>query len=121
MGWRATRPAMVVGSARCDWPALLHVVVPLLAVIGWIAFGPHARTDRRAVSVAMCWPLAWLVWTMLIGVTTKWFPYPFLDVYAESWAAVGATCIAVLALFAVLFTLLWFLDRRLVAVNARNA
>ena len=73
--WRAVRVAAVVGititgivhwlflrplldltgwSYLCD--KLLHVVVPLLAVLGWLLFGPRPRVRARDWLLALIWP-----------------------------------------------------------------
>lgn len=105
-------------SMVCD--KLLHVVVPVLAVVGWAWFGPRGRVDRGAIAVAFAWPLAWLAWTLAAGSVTGWVPYPFLDADTEGWPAVLATSAGVTALFVALFALLAFADRRL-AVTATAA
>lgn len=92
---------------------LLHTVVPILAVAGWVVVGPRVRVDRRAIGIGFAWPLAWLVWTFIIGATTRWFPYPFLDFRQHSWSAVVVVCLGITALFAALFALAAWLDRRL--------
>ncbi|MGB0101738.1 MAG: Pr6Pr family membrane protein [Nocardioides sp.] len=98
-------------NAFCD--RLLHMVVPLLVVIGWAAFGPRPRVTARVVAWALAWPVAWLAWTLAMGVATGWFPYPFLDVDEEGWGPVLATSAAITALFLALFGLVALLDRRL--------
>ena len=131
-GWRVLRVAGLVGitvtglvhffllrplldlhgwSLVCD--RMLHMVVPLLAVVGWLAFGPRPRITLRAMAWALLWPVAWLVWTLAIGLATGWFPYPFLDVDAKGWGSVLATCGGVTALVVALFAGAAALDRRL--------
>ena len=61
----------------------------------------------------MCWPLAWLVWTLVVGRVDGWVPYPFLDAGTEGWAAVAAVSVGITVLFLLLFTLFGWLDRRL--------
>jgi hypothetical protein len=92
---------------------LLHTVVPILAVAGWALVGPRPRVDRRAIAIGFAWPLVWLAWTLMIGATTRWFPYPFLDFRLHAWSAVVVVCLGITALFAALFGLLAWLDRRL--------
>ena len=58
---------------------MLHMVVPVLAVFGWALFGPRPRVTGREIAIAVCWPFAWLAWTLVVGAATGWFPYPFLD------------------------------------------
>ena len=92
---------------------LLHTIVPILAVVGWAWFGPRPRVDRDAIVVGFAWPLVWLAWTLMIGATTGWFPYPFLDFHEHSWGAVVIVCLGITALFAALIALAAWLDRRL--------
>ncbi len=90
----------------------LHVVVPLLAVAGWVALGPRGRIDRAAIRVAFAWPLAWLAWTLTVAALTTWVPYPFLDFREEGWASVLLTCLGVLVLFVALVAAAAYVDRR---------
>ena len=105
--WRAVRVAAVVGitvtglvhfvllrplldleglSLVAD--KLLHMVVPVVAVLGWLVAGPRPRAPWRDALPALAWPVAWLVWTLLVGAVTGWYPYPFLDVGAEGAGSV---------------------------------
>ncbi|UUZ61354.1 Pr6Pr family membrane protein [Nocardioides sp. B-3] len=58
---------------------LLHVVVPVLAVIGWLVFGPRLRVRRSDLLPALVFPVARLVYTLVRGEVVDWYPYPFLD------------------------------------------
>lgn len=107
------RPLLDLTGA--DWLAdkMLHMVVPLLAVAGWFAFGPRPRVDGRAVAVAFAWPVAWLVVTLGVAGATRWVPYPFLDFRAEGWAHVAVVCLGITTLFAAIIAGLRYADRRL--------
>ena len=98
-----------------DWVAdkLLHMAVPILALVGWAVFGPRPRVDGRAVAAAFTWPLAWLGWTLVVGAATGWFPYPFLDFEAKGWPHVGLVCASITGFAGLLFALLGYADRRL--------
>jgi hypothetical protein len=107
------RPLLDLEGA--DWWAdkLLHVVVPVLAIAGWLLFGPRPRIDARDVGRALVWPFAWLAWTLVVGAVTGWYPYPFLDVGEEGWARVLGTSVGVTILFLAIFAGAADLDRRL--------
>lgn len=107
------RPLLDLAGA--DWAAdkLLHMVVPVLAVVGWFAFGPRPRVDGRAVAVAFAWPIAWLAVTLAVAGATRWVPYPFLDFRAEGWAHVAVVCIGITVLFSVLIAGFRYADRQL--------
>ncbi len=98
----------------CD--KTLHMVVPVLAVMGWVVFGPRPRVATREIAVALAlagrpgWSGPW--WS---GALTGWFPYPFLDFEEEGWGSVLATSVGITVLFLALFALAHWLDRRLPA------
>lgn len=129
--WRVLRLAAVVGITvtglvhfvllrplldleGADWAAdkLLHLVVPVLAITGWAVFGPRPRITRREIAWALAWPVLWLGVTLVVGATTGWYPYPFLDHREDGSGAVVVACVGVTALFLVLFALASYVDRR---------
>ncbi|MBM7515565.1 Pr6Pr family membrane protein [Nocardioides nitrophenolicus] len=107
------RPLLDLHGA--DWLAdkMLHMLVPVIAVAGWLAFGPRPRVDGRAVAVAFAWPIAWLAVTLVVAGATRWVPYPFLDFRAEGWGSVTVVCLGITALFAALIGGFHRMDRRL--------
>ncbi|MEV5000856.1 Pr6Pr family membrane protein [Nocardioides sp. LML1-1-1.1] len=107
------RPLLDLQGA--DWLAdkLLHVAVPLLAVAGWLAFGPRPRVDVRAVVWAFAWPIAWLAVTLAVEAGTHWVPYPFLDFREKGWGHVAVVSAGITVLFAALITGLRYADRHL--------
>lgn len=90
----------------------LHVVVPILAVIGWAVFGPRPRVDLRTVCWALVWPIAWLAITLLIGALSGWYPYPFLDAGTLGYPRVLLTSLVVTLVFLALIGLVALVDRR---------
>jgi hypothetical protein len=107
------RPLLDLDGA--DWVAdkLLHMVVPVLAVVGWALFGPRPRIERREIRLTLIWPLAWLAWTLVIGGTTGWYPYPFLD-HREEHGTIGVvlTSAAITVFFVLLLALARYVDQR---------
>ncbi|GAB2829813.1 Pr6Pr family membrane protein [Alpinimonas psychrophila] len=70
----------VPGYAWPVWPnEVLHVWAPILLVLDW-ALSPGRRALRLRASLwALLYPVAWLVFTMVRGAITGWWPYPFLN------------------------------------------
>ena len=114
MHWFFLRPLLDLHGWAFVTDKLLHVVVPLLAVAGWVAFGPRRRLDvADRVLPALLWPAAWLVYTLVMGAITSWYPYPFLDVGVHGYGTVLVTSLLVaVALLAVLAVLV-LVDRPL--------
>lgn len=96
----------------------LHLVVPALAVLGWLLFGPRPRLDLSSVLFSLVWPVAWLALTLVIGAMTQWYPYPFLDVGVRGLGPVLLTCAAVTIAFLALAAVAWLIDSRLAAAPA---
>ncbi len=107
------RPLLDLEGA--DWAAdkLLHMVVPVLAVVVWVLAGPRPRVTWRTVGEALVWPVAWTAWTLVVGALSGWYPYPFLDHREDGVAAVVVACVGITVLFLALFAGLRALDRRL--------
>ena len=65
---------------------LVHTVVPLLAVIGWLIFGPRGLTSRRVAWLSLLFPVCWLAFTLIRGAVINWYPYPFINVSVIGYA-----------------------------------
>ena len=123
--WFLLRPLLHLEGWSYATDKLLHVAVPLLAVVGWLAFGPRRRTSASLVLPALVWPAAWLAYTLLSGAVTSWYPYPFLDVGVHGYPTVLLTSLGVaVALLVVLSALVWLdprLDRSRSSARARGS
>ncbi len=58
---------------------ILHTVVPVLAVVGWLWYGPRGLVSWGIAAWSVLYPLGWLVLTGVRGALTGWYPYPFID------------------------------------------
>ena len=129
-GWRAARLNTLAGTtitALVHWfllhpldhfrgwlwasDTLVHIVVPTLAVLAWLVFGPRRRITLRVVLLGLIWPLAWLLYTLVVGWITGWYPYFFLDVGESGAGYVAAYCVAILVLLFIVSCLFWLGDR----------
>src|SRR4029079_16006406 len=78
--WFLLRPIMNLEGSWYLFDNLLHVAVPLLAVVGWLVFGPRGLVARADIWPALIWPIAYLLLILATGPAFDWYPYPFLDV-----------------------------------------
>jgi hypothetical protein len=60
----------------------VHYVVPIMVVLGWLAFGPRPRIDTRTLLPSLIFPAAYVIYTFAHGAVSHWYPYPFVDVTA---------------------------------------
>ncbi len=94
---------------------IVHYIVPILMVLGWLLFGPRPRITRDTVLRSLLFPILWLVYTLIRGAIWKWYPYPFLDVPTHGYLRVVLNSVAVTLVFAVVAGLFALGDRRLPA------
>lgn len=138
-GWRVTRLAGLVAITvtavvhffllrplidldGLDWVAdrSLHMVVPVLALAGWIGWGPRPRITGWVVGLALLFPILWTAWTMVFGAVDGWYPYPFLDPDEKGWGAVVVAIAGITAFFLLLFGAYAYADRRLPSTHDRT-
>jgi hypothetical protein len=107
-------------SQRQGWQMffeyMLHYVTPPLFVIDWLAFVGKRDVDSRVVLGSLWYPLVYLVWTLLHGAVTGWYPYPFVDVaelgYPRALINIAGLVLAFLSLQAALVGIGRMLARR---------
>lgn len=93
-----------------------HQLSPVLAVLGWLLFGPRPRVDRVTVAKALLiWPVLWIAYTFAHGAITDWYPYPFLDATELGFGAALRNALVVLLAAAVLAWLAKVVDHKLKA------
>jgi len=111
--WFLLRPLLHLDGADLVADKLLHLVVPVLAVLGWLVFGPRPRIEWPGCLRAVVWPLAWLAVMLVAGGLTGWYPYPFLDHREHSWGHVMVVCAGIFVLFFAIFAGMREYDRRM--------
>ena len=78
---------------------ILHAIVPILAVVGWLMYGPRGLAPRRVMWLALVFPVAWCIFTLIRGELVGWYPYHFIDVGQLGYAKVAVNCLWVAVLY----------------------
>jgi hypothetical protein len=97
-----------------------HKASPVLAIAGWLLFGPRPRIDARTIALAFVWPVAWIVYTLARGALVGWYPYPFLNATALGYPKVFANIALVIGLALGLAGAMHWLDSKLAPTRARD-
>ena len=92
---------------------LLHMVVPALALVGWLAFGPRGRAAGRDLVPFLVVPVAWLGYTLVRGELVDWYPYPFVDVQEHGYGVVVVNALGIAAAMVLAAWAATVVDRRL--------
>jgi len=93
--------------------AILHAVSPLLFAVDWLFVVPRGRVRWSAAVTVLAFPAAYLVWVLVLGQVTGWFPYPFLHLGTIGPIAFLLNCLGLGALFVVVTAACIALDRLL--------
>lgn len=72
---------------------LVHTVVPVMAVVGWLLFGPRRLVSARIAWISSIFPVCWVTFTLIRGTIVHWYPYPFIDVTELGYGRVAANCV----------------------------
>lgn len=96
----------------------LHYLVPLLYLAWWLIGVEHGHLRWRDPPRWVLFPFAFLLWALLHGAWTGWYPYPFLEVGALGYPTVLRNSVLIGALFLALGTLIVAFDR---AMSRRRA
>ena len=72
---------------------LLHTVTPVLAVYGWVRYGPRGLTSATVARLTVLFPLTWFVFTVVRGWFVDWYPYTFIDVTHLGYAKVALNAV----------------------------
>ena len=54
-------------------------VLPVVLLIDWVVDPPVAHLRFRTGLLWLAFPAVWVVYTMVRGLLSGWYPYPFLD------------------------------------------
>jgi hypothetical protein len=91
---------------------LLHYVSPPLALVLWLVLGPWGARSWRIIGAALLWPLGYLVWTVVHGAVSDWYPYGFIDAGELGAGRMVRNALLVLLLGVVLGLVVIAMDRR---------
>ena len=114
----ALRPILqLTGVARLT-DIGFHYVAPMMTVAGWMIFGPWPRIDTVSLVRHLAWPVSYLIYILVLGGVTGWYPYPFIDVPVLGYARALLNALIVTLLFLMVGATCRLLDTRLGGAKA---
>ncbi|GBF37793.1 Pr6Pr family membrane protein [Leptospira johnsonii] len=92
---------------------LEHDIAPILAVLGWIIFGPAKTVTLRRILLAAILPVAYAIFTLTRGAIMEWYPYNIMDVPRLGYPGVVINIVGIFVLFLLIAGFLALVDRLL--------
>ncbi|PKA15350.1 Pr6Pr family membrane protein [Leptospira haakeii] len=90
---------------------LEHDIAPIIAVVGWIIFGPAKTVTLRRILLAAILPIAYAIFTLIRGAIMEWYPYNIMDVPRLGYSGVAINIVGIFVLFLLIAGLLALFDR----------
>lgn len=85
---------------------LLHTIIPLLFLLYWILFAVKDRLQYKTMLPWLLYPLLYLIFILVRGSSSGFYPYPFVDLNKLTLAQVfinsAGVALSVIAISAVL-------------------
>lgn len=67
---------------------ILHYIMPAVVLLDWLVFPPKKRLNFTWALLWLSYPLFYLVYSLVRGAITGWYPYPFIDPVTSGWVNV---------------------------------
>ena len=77
---------------------LLHSVIPVYFVLFWFIFVPSKDLQWKNTFSWLTYPILYMVYSIIFGAITKFYPYPFVDVNELGYSKALTNSLIVLAL-----------------------
>ncbi len=77
--------------------AVLHYIFPVLIMVDWLIDQPKKSITFNKALVWLTFPVTYVVYSLVRGASTQWYPYPFLNVDTLGYGQVAANCIVIAA------------------------
>ncbi len=91
---------------------LLHLVIPALFILFWLFFIPDKKLQWKNVLPWMIYPVVYLIYILVRGAFSGFYPYPFIDVTSIGYTKTLINCCLIALLFFVFGYLFTWLARR---------
>lgn len=99
------------GGVALAWANnVVHIILPLYAVLDWILFADRPPLAWNRLWVSLIYPMVWAVVVLIRGATDGWVPYPFFDP-ATGYGHVFAYVVAIAVLTVITAAIIWALSR----------
>ena len=107
------------GGVALDWANnVVHVILPIYAVLDWIVFADRPPLAWKRLWVSLIYPMVWVAVVLIRGATDGWVPYPFLNP-STGYGLVLTYVLAIAVLTVVTAAIVWALSRlKLVKLEA---
>jgi hypothetical protein len=99
-------------SGMIPWTNFVaHYLMPVVTVLDWLLHPPQSKLLRKRIWFWLIYPITYLIYSLIHGAATNWYPYWFIDPDKSpgGWTGVALFAVAItIGFILVSFALLWF-------------
>lgn len=92
---------------------MLHVVIPILYLLYWGLMRTKGNLEYRNGAYWLLFPFLYLVYSMIRGAATGWYPYPFLNAATNGYGRVSINIAVMIVVFLIAGLILIAITRSL--------
>jgi hypothetical protein len=93
---------------------LLHTLIPLLVIIFWCIYEVNRLTPYSRIAKWAIYPLVYLVYVLIRGNFSGFYPYPFIDVTNLGMEKTLINAAMILVLFIAIAAIFLFIGKRII-------
>jgi len=98
---------------------LLHSVIPVLFIIYWFLFTPKTGLKWKNAFAWLAYPLVYIIFILLRGKLSGFYPYPFIDVTSLGYSQVFLNCFFLFLTF-LLFSFVFIFIAKIMSKSSRH-
>jgi hypothetical protein len=81
---------------------VVHYIMPVAVVVDWLWQPPVAKLQAKYLAIALLFPTVYVLYVLMRGSSTGWYPYPFLNpVNVGGYAGVAVYVVGIALAFLV--------------------
>jgi hypothetical protein len=86
---------------------VVHFITPLAGLVDWLAWPPRRPLPFRVTFLWMIFPAVYVVYSLIRGAITGFYPYPFFNpAHSGGYGGVALYCLVMLVAFFILAVLI---------------
>lgn len=74
---------------------VLHYIMPIIVVFDWLLFRPQNQISLKHGLLWMIFPVVYVLYSLVRGAVTAWYPYPFLNPTEHGYGKVAIVCLVI--------------------------
>lgn len=75
---------------------VLHYIIPIVAVLDWLIDPPQRKLLLRYAYSWLVYPVVYLIYSLIRGNITGWYPYPFLNPETSGYGGIIIVAIGIM-------------------------